>query len=455
MQDIYDHLESNIEKTISRLMELVEQPSVSAEGIGFDEAPHLVKRFFEESGLKSEIWPVGNGGHPSVFGEIRGDVDRTLFFYTHYDVQPVDPIDLWESPPFVPERRDDRLYGRGMSDDKGNIVARLAAIDAFMKVRGVLPCSVKFFAEGEEEIGSINLPKLVSERAGRMAADVCIWEGGGRNSSNDPFIYLGLKGILTVEISLSMISGDAHSSYATVLPSAPWRLLQALNTLRTPDGRVLIEGFYEDVLPTTWEEDEAIANLPDEAEEWMSTFGTGEFLGKLSGERLRRHYLLEPTCNIAGITSGYQGPGTKTVLPASASAKLDFRLVPEMDPGDIYEKLRGHLIKHGFSDVETMFMGGEYAYRTPMNSPWTRLVVETARDVYGREPVVTPTMAGTGPMYEIGKVLGVPIATSGVDHPSHRIHAPNKNITVEDLLLGAKHAALILERFGQHGLDEK
>lgn len=453
MQDVYKHIEAHVDEAIELLMELVRQPSVSAEGLGFDEAPGLVRRLFEDAGLEAEIWPVANAGQPSVFGEVAGDSDRTLLFYTHYDVQPTDPLELWDSPPFEPQLRGDRLYGRGVSDDKGNIVARLAAIRAFKQVRGSVPCRVKFFAEGEEEIGSINLPALVEQRADRLAADVCIWEGGGRNASGDPFIYLGLKGILTVEMRSRRLSSDAHSSYATVLPSAPWRLLAALNSLRASDGRVLINGFYDDVRPTTAEEDEAIAGLPDEAEEWSETFGSNEFLGGLAGEALRRRHLLEPTCNIDGITSGYQGPGTKTVLPAEASVKLDFRLVPDMGPRDTYEKLRSHLDGHGFDDVEVEYLGGEYAYRAPMDSPWTRLVADTAREIYGREPVITPTMAGTGPMYDIGEVLGLPIATSGVDHPSHRIHAPNENITVEDLLLGAKHAALILEHFGRQGLD--
>ncbi len=452
MQDIYDHIEDHIDEHIETLLRLVSQPSISAQRLGFDKAPGLVKEIFESVGLDTEIVPVPNDGLPSVYGTATGDnTDRTLLFYTHYDVQPVDPLELWESDPFKPERRGDRLYGRGMSDDKGNIVARIAAIKAFNETRGGLPCNLKFFAEGEEESGSINLPALIAQRGQDFAADACIWEGGGRNANNDPFMYLGLKGVLTVELSISRLSVDAHSSLATVLPSAAWRLLDALKTIKGDDDRVLIEGFYDDITPLSEAEEAAITELPDETEELRSIYGVSDFVNEVEGEALRRKLYLTPTANIAGLTSGYQGEGFKTVLPAAASAKLDFRLVPEMRPGDIFEKLRLHLDRHGFSDIEATLIGGVNPYRTAMDAPFVQLVAETAEEIYGRKPVVTPNMAGTGPMYDFGHDIGMPIATSGIDHPAHNIHAPNENITIDDFLLGAKQAALIIQRFAEQG----
>jgi acetylornithine deacetylase/succinyl-diaminopimelate desuccinylase-like protein len=452
MKDIYAHIEKHLDESIELLFRLVRQPSISAQKVGFDKAPGLVKEAFESVKLKTEIVPTPNNGLPSVFGKATGKrKDRTLLFYTHYDVQPVDPLDLWESDPFQPVKRGDRLYGRGISDDKGNIVARLAAIRAFNEVRGGLPCNLKFFAEGEEESGSINLPALIEKRGKDFDADACIWEGGGRNASNDPFIYLGLKGVLTVELRTRKLSGDAHSSYATVLPSAAWRLLDAVKTIKGPEDRVMIEGFYDDITELSASENAAVKALPDEAGEWRETFGVEEFVNGVTGEALRRKLFLTPTANIAGMTSGYQGAGFKTVLPAEASIKMDFRLVPEMRPRDIFDKLRRHLDRHGFSDVELHYLGGVNPYRTPMDSPWVKLVADTAQEIYGRKPVMTPNMAGTGPMYDFGHTLGMPIATSGIDHPSHKIHAPNENISVEDFLLGAKQAALIIERFAERG----
>lgn len=468
MKDIYRHIEEHLDESLQVLMDLVGQPSVSAQNIGFDKAPQVVKAALEKVGLKTEIVPVPNGGKPAVFGwtdsakpasgQGRGSSrdagrdapskSRTLLFYTHYDVQPPEPLELWESPPFEPVRRGDRIYGRGVSDDKGNVAARLAAIRAFQEVRGGLPCNLKFFVEGEEEIGSPNLSALIAQRGQDYKADACIWEGGGRNMAGDPLIYLGLKGILGVRLHVRKLSGDAHSSYGTILPSAPWRLVHALDTIRDRDGRVLIEGFYDAVTKPTRAEEEAVAKLPDETEEWKRTFGTDELLGGLAGVQLRRRHLFEPTATINGFESGYNGPGMKTVLPAEATVKIDFRLVPEQRPDDILAKLRKHLDKHGFEDVETEKLAGVNPARTSMESPWVKLVAGTAEEIYGRKPVFQPNMAGTGPMYEFAVTLGMPIATSGVDHPSHKIHAPNENIAVEDFLLGAKQAALIMERFG-------
>jgi acetylornithine deacetylase/succinyl-diaminopimelate desuccinylase-like protein len=452
MQDIYQHIEDHIDEHIATLFRLVSQPSISAQRLGFDKAPALVKDIFESVGMNTDIVPVPNDGLPSVYGTAQGErTDRTLLLYTHYDVQPVDPLDLWKSDPFKPERRGDRLYGRGMSDDKGNIIARIAAIRAFNEVRGGLPCNLKFFAEGEEESGSINLPDLIEQRGQDFAADACIWEGGGRDTNNDPFMYLGLKGVLTVELSIKRLSVDAHSSLATVLPSAAWRLLDALQTIKGDGDRVLIDGFYDDVTPLSDTEEAAIAALPDETEELRQIYGVRDFVNEVSGDALVRKKYLTPTANIAGLTSGYQGAGFKTVLPASASAKMDFRLVPEMRPNDIFNKLRRHLDRHGFSDIELTLIGGVNPYRTSMDAPWVKLVAETAEEIYGRKPVMTPNMAGTGPMYDFGKTIGMPIATSGIDHPAHNIHAPNENITIDDFLLGAKQAALIIQRFAERG----
>ena len=452
MQDIYQHIEDHIDEHIATLFKLVSQPSISAQRLGFEKAPVLVKEIFESVGLSTEIVPVPNDGLPSVYGSAQGKrTDRTLLFYTHYDVQPVDPLELWESDPFKPERRGDRLYGRGMSDDKGNIIARIAAIRAFNDLRGGLPCNLKLFAEGEEESGSINLPDLIEQRGQDFAADACIWEGGGRDANNDPFMYLGLKGVLTVELSIKRLSVDAHSSLATVLPSAAWRLLDALQTIKGDGDRVLIDGYYDDVKPLSDTEEAAIAALPDETEELRQIYGVRDFVNEVSGDALIRKKYLTPTANIAGLTSGYQGAGFKTVLPAAASAKMDFRLVPDMRPGDVFNKLRRHLDRHGYSDIEVKLIGGVNPYRTSMDAPWVKLVAETAQEIYGRKPVMTPNMAGTGPMYDFGKTIGMPIATSGIDHPAHNIHAPNENITVDDFLLGAKQAALIIQRFAERG----
>ena len=451
MKDINAHIESHVDESIEQLFELVRQPSISAQKFGVDKAPGLMKEILERHGFESEIVPVPNDGLPSVYGSLPAsqnpETAPTLLFYCHYDVQPVDPLDLWDTDPFEPTRVGDRLYGRGMSDDKGNIGARLAAIRAFTEVRGGVPCNIKMFCEGEEESGSVNLPDLIAERGNDFRADACIWEGGGRNLNNDPFMYLGLKGVLGVGLSVRQLAGDAHSSYAAILPSAAWRLLRALASIKDEDERILVDGFYDAIVEPSAEAVAAVEAQPDDAPEWRETFGVESFVKGVDGEDLRKQLLFQPTANIAGLDSGYQGEGMKTVLPAIASAKMDFRLVPEQRPHDIAEKLRKHLDKHGFTDVEVEVIAAVNPYRTDLDSPWVQMVAETAEEIYGRKPVMTPNMAGTGPMFDFGDTLGMPIATSGIDHPSHKIHAPNENITIEDFLYGARHAALIIDRF--------
>ncbi|MYA60894.1 MAG: M20/M25/M40 family metallo-hydrolase [Chloroflexi bacterium] len=466
MDSLLQHIEDNVDGALETLFTLVRQPSVSAQRLGFDKAPQLVADTFTDHGFASEILDAPNDGLPSVYGyapadpeafkrarQIAGidDVDAeppTLMLYVHYDVQPTDPIELWETDPFEPTRVGERLYGRGMSDDKGNIAARLAVINAFKAEWGGLPCNVKIFAEGEEESGSPNLPGLIENHKAKLTADACIWEGGGRNAQNHPLIYLGLKGVLAVELSVSLLNGDAHSSYATVLPSAAWTLVNALNSIKDPtDDRILVEGFYDDVRDSTPDEDNALANLPDDTDEWRETFGNASFVAGLGSEDLPRKHLFMPTANIAGLDSGYQGEGMKTVLPAKASAKMDFRLVPDMRPDDIFDKVRRHLDRRGFENVELNLTSGVHPFRTDMSSKWAQMAIQTSEHTYGKPAVIYPTMAGSGPMYDFGGVLGIPITSAGIDHPTHKIHAPNENITVEDFILGAQNIARLTQRF--------
>ena len=339
MEKIFSHIDSHIDETIETLFKMVAQPSISTQNIGFEKAPSLMKNILSEYGLNTKILQTSNNGHPSIFGEYKINNGKTLMLYTHYDVQPPDPLELWESDPFHPEKRGNRLYGRGMSDDKGNIAARLAAIRAFLDIENKLPCNIKFFAEGEEEMGSKNLMSLIEKNKTLLSADACIWEGGGRNMSNNPFIYLGLKGVLTINMSVRKLSVDAHSSYAPILPSAIERLIQAINSMKNDEGKIIIEGFGEDILDLNNEQIKAILSLPDDTNEWKETFGLEKLGDDLeSNEDLKIKLFAEPTANVAGIESGYNGEGMKTVLPAVAQCKMDFRLVPNQDPNKIFSQ---------------------------------------------------------------------------------------------------------------------
>ena len=443
------YIEGHLPEYIEELKRLCRQPSVAAQSNGVLECAQLTKEMLEEVGLTARILATEDPRYPVVYAERGGRSRKVLLFYNHQDVQPAEPLELWDSPPFEPTERDGRIYARGVSDDKGHLVARFAALKAILAVRGELPCGVKFCIEGAEEIGSPGFVEFVEEHRELLRADACIWEGGGVNWKGDPQITLGLKGILYVQMEVRSASQDSHSSYATVVPNPAWRLVWALSTLKDREEKILIPGFYDDVRPPTRQELEAVAKMPSEEANVREELGIAGFVKGVEGEELRRRHLFDPTCNICGIESGYTGEGTKTVLPAIARVKVDFRLVPDMRHEDILEKLRAHLDAQGFEDVVFSHSDGENASRTAMDSPFVRLVTEAARDVYGREPTMVPTMAGSGPMYCMAEGLGLPMASSGVGSPEDKIHAPNENTRIDLFLKGILHAAAILDEFGR------
>jgi acetylornithine deacetylase/succinyl-diaminopimelate desuccinylase-like protein len=449
MEDVVRHIEEHQQEAIDDLVRLCRLPSVSAEGRAIEETAKLLSEMLRGLGFRSQILPKA-GGHPVVYGELAGaSREKTLLFYNHYDVQPAEPLDLWSSPPFEPAVREGKLYARGACDNKGNIAARLAVIRAFQAVRGRVPLSLKFCIEGDEEIGSPGIEPFVEEHRQLLAADACLWEGGGVNWRGQPQITLGVKGLLYLELEARGANRDAHSSYATVLPNPAWRLLWALATLKDSQENILIDGFYQRGRPPTPQERAAVEAMPAEEAQRARSLGIDGFLKGVRGLDYRLRHLFEPTCNIDGLDSGYQGPGTKTVLPARAVAKIDFRLVPDQDPDDVLDKVQRHLRDQGYGDVEVRRLSAERPARTPIDHPFVGLVCQAAREVYGQEPVLIPSMAGTGPLYPFANTLGLPTADIGVGYPEARIHAPDENIRLADFLRSAKHIAVVMERFAQ------
>lgn len=442
------YLDAHLDESIAELARLVAQPSVSAQKQGIEECARLVVEMLEKRGFRATLYPTG--GAPVVFAERRGRANKTLIFYNHYDVQPAEPLELWATPPFEPSLREGKLFGRGVADDKGHIVSRLFAIDALLAQEGELPCTIKWVIEGEEETSSVHLEGFVREHRELLAADACIWESGGVDSREVPIQSLGLRGICYVELSVETANQDVHSGLGgSIFPNAAWRLVWALNSLKGPDERIRIPGFYDPVRPLSQQDRELMAALPDEAEEYRNRYGIREFLNGLTGgTELNIAEVFQPTCTICGLTSGYQGKGSKTVLPARASAKVDFRLVPDQRPEQVLKQLRAHLDAQGFPDVQIEYLGGETPARTDPNHPFIRLVVEAAREVYGVPMQMVPLSGGSGPNYIFIENLGLPIATAGVSYPGAQVHAPNENVRLDLYLKGAKHIARVLKEFG-------
>jgi acetylornithine deacetylase/succinyl-diaminopimelate desuccinylase-like protein len=447
---VEDYIKNNQEKFIKRLQDLCRQESVSATGSGVRECAVLVADTMKEVGIKTSTMNL-SAGNPIVYGEVESsNSNKTLIFYSHYDVQPPEPLELWKSKPFAAEIRDGAIYARGAEDNKGNLVGKLCATEAFLKTTGEPPMNLKFVFEGEEEIGSPSLPKFIKENKSMLSADVAVGEGGPVNGEGRPVIRLGNKGLLYVEFHVKTASADQHSQEAVISPNPAWRLVWALGSLKGPDEKIKIDGFYSGVEKYTPEEVELINSSPFDEEERRKGRGIDRFILGLSGNDLKLRYFEEATCNIAGFTSGYGGKGAKTVLPAVASAKMDFRLLPNQDPSDILEKLKKHLKQNGFDDI--IVEGGSQLMpsRTPVTNPYVRVAMKNMEEIYEKQPVIEITSAGSGPRYLFERILNAPMVNAGGSgNIGSKVHGPNENVRVGDYLLGIRANAALIEGFSQ------
>jgi acetylornithine deacetylase/succinyl-diaminopimelate desuccinylase-like protein len=415
---------------VDELKELIRQPTVSAEHIGVEETAAIVLARARAAGVDAAAERV-DGGPPTILGETGGG-ERRLLVYNHYDVQPPDPLDEWTTPPFEPTERDGHLYGRGVSDNKGNLMARLQALEAYRATIGDLPLRLRVLYEGEEESGSEHLAAFVGTFADRLRADGCVWEAGYKDAAGRPTISCGLKGIAYVELRVRGAAKDAHSSLATIVPNPAWRLVHALATLKNDRDEITIDGFAEQVRPPSAADMILLEKLPFDENGMLRIHGIQRFVRGLEGVELKRKHFFEPTCTICGIVSGYTGRGSKTVLPAVASAKIDFRLVPELTPEKVHRLLRAHLNRRGFDDVEMIPSHGEAPSRWPTDSLAARAAVEACRATYGTDPVIYPLMAGSGPMAQVCDALSIPVVGFGSGNAASANHASNENIAIAD-----------------------
>lgn len=449
-EKIREVVAANADRYVETFKQACAIPSVSAEGEGLEEMAAWLEAKLKDAG--AEVSRLTSPGAPAaLLGEINGKGGPTLLIYDHYDVQPVDPIDLWETPPFEPDIRDGRIFARGASDNKGDLVARLCALEVYREVAGDLPFNIKFFVEGEEETGSVHFEDICHTYADRLRADDCVWEGGWFDAEARPVAYYGCKGLLYVELKCRLLSGDQHSSIAVRVPSAAWELLRAIASMKDDQGRIVIDGFYDGIVEPGPAEREMIERLPTNEATELTRLGIDSFLGGLRGTELMLHGLYSPTANIAGFVSGYTVPGaSKTVLPAEALAKMDFRLVPDQNAGDVTEKLKRHLAKHGFEKVEVSVLSAENPSRSPMDSRLAKAVEAAAAEWFPQPLSGYPWMVATGPMYPIAQGLGIPVCSPpGVGRPDSRAHAPNENARIDDFLEIIGYTARYLEEYGR------
>ncbi|HEP1570792.1 TPA: M20/M25/M40 family metallo-hydrolase [Streptococcus suis] len=425
-----------IQTYFEKLEVLISKKSIFAQQIGLLDVATYLKDMFEEAG--AEVVLDDSYAAPFVMATFKASVPdaKTLIFYNHYDTVPADADQVWEKGnPFELTISDGYIYGRGVDDDKGHITARLSALKKYQaRQNGDLPVNVIFIMEGAEESASVDLDKYLSKyKEHLIGADLLVWEQGHRNSLHQLEIAGGNKGIVTFDLQVKSADLDIHSSYGGVIDSASWYLLSALQSMRAADGRILVDGIYEQVQePNERElalvEEFALATSQSMTDIYGLTLPT---LIEDRREFLKRLYF-EPSITIEGLSTGYLGQGVKTIIPAQASAKMEVRLVPGLEPHDVLDKIRQHLDKHGFDKVEVVFTLGEMSYRSDMSHPAIVNVIELAKKLTPEGVAVLPTSPGTGPMHTVFHALGVPIAGFGLGNANSRDHAGDENVSIAD-----------------------
>lgn len=450
-EEIERHLSLNRASYLEGLKEFVSIPSVSAKGTGMTECAEWLAKAMQELGIETEILPTA--GSPAVYGELsKGTSHKTLLVYGHYDVQPPDPVVLWKTDPFEPQVIDDHLYGRGATDDKGNIWAVLMGLKTAVAV-GDTKLNLKFLFEGEEEVGSPHLPDIVKTQVQRLSADYGLLCDRGIHESGRPQMYLGNKGIVKVELRVKEGKREVHSGHAPLIPNAAWELVWALNATKDRHNRILVEGFSTSANPPSEEDLKLLAMIPFDPENFRQEYGIKKTLKDGSPQEMLAHLLFTPTANISGMASGYYGEGSKTVIPNEAIAKMDFRLVDGQTSKEAKEKIGRHFESLGLDGLSCELLGSMEPSKTSPNAPSVKAAIESAKEAYGSEPVVWPLLDGSGPLALFTPCLKVPMFVVGLGAPFSRAntHAPNENIGLNEFYRGISFMANYYHRLGKMG----
>jgi acetylornithine deacetylase/succinyl-diaminopimelate desuccinylase-like protein len=452
---IESRVESDIDTLTSQLQQLIRVPSVSAKKqLTITKCAKLVSEIMSKAGIKSELLKLDYNSEeiaPIVYGEVKSKNNpdgKTILFYNHYDVQPPEPIELWDDDPFSGKIDGNLIFGRGASDDKGELITRIKAVQYFLDETGDVPCNVKFLIEGEEEVGSSHLEKYLIKYKQKFSCDATIWEFGYIDENETPIISLGMKGLLCVELHAICANADLHSSLAVLVENPAWRLVHALKTIRDENGTITIKNWHEDIRDFSAEELECIKQEDFDISDFKKNYGLSNIFNENDTEKMKKASVGGVTSNISGLFSGYIGEGSKTVLPSKAMAKLDFRLVPEMKPKKQFELLRDHFDSNGFKDIQLKFLSGEPACRIPVNNEFVKLVEASALEEFGKV-IKSISSAGTGPMWYFNSILKCPCVGIGCTYKYSRIHSPNEFVRIDLIKKTTKCIGNIIERFGK------
>ncbi len=453
-----DYLDREQDRFVAELIDFVRIPSVSAKpdnAADVRRAGEWVAARLTQAGLEhAEVLPTA--GHPVVCADwLHAGPDKpTVLIYGHFDVQPAEPLELWTSPPFAPELRDGKLWGRGASDDKGGMFVPILALEALLKTSGRLPVNVKCFFEGQEEIGSPDLPPFVAANRARLEADMIFSADGLQWAPDTPQIVLALKGLVSLEITVSGARSDLHSGlHGGGIANPAMALAQLLASMKTADGKIAVAGFYDDVVPLSEDERAQIARVPYDEAAYLAETGAPAPFGE-PGYTTRERLWARPTLDINGLTSGWQGAGTKTVLPARASAKITCRLVADQSPERIFELIRAHVAAHlpaGVTAEVVQLPGRADPLLVPGGHNATAVAAEILTEVYGKAPYRTRAGGSIPVMTTLFDVLGVHAVMFGFSHDDENLHAPDEFFRLDAFRLGQTAYCRLLERLGGMG----
>ncbi len=448
------YLQTQQPRFVDELLEFLRIPSISAlpqHAADVQRAAEWAARRLIAAGIE-HVRVLPTGGHPVVYGDwLHAPGKPTILIYGHVDTQPADPLELWTTPPFEPTIREGRVYARGASDNKGNIFLTIVAVEALLKTAGALPVNVKFFIEGQEEIGSPQIPGFLAVHRDLFACDMVISSDSTQWAEDQPALWVGNRGLCALQIDVYGPASDLHSGvYGGAVQNPLHALVQVLGSMRSPDGRILVEGFYDDVAPLSEADRALIAQVPFDEQAYKAQIGVEELFGEPGYSTYERLWA-RPTLEINGIWGGFQGEGIKTVLPREAHAKITCRLAAHQDPDRVVAALIAHVEKHRARGVQTIarrLPGSAKPYLMPADHPGNRAAHAVLEELYGKPPFYVRTGATLPVSAMFLETLGAYTVSFGFGLEDEQFHAPNEFFRLASFERGQRAYCLLLERLG-------
>ncbi len=454
-KDLEKFLTDNDARIRDELFEFLRIPSVSAKSdhnADTAKAADWVKASLDRIGVPAKIYKTE--GHPVVVGEWRNAPGApTVLIYGHYDVQPVEPLDLWTSPPFEPTVRDGKIYARGSVDDKGQLFLHIKALEAHLAVRRKLPLNIVVLFEGEEEIGSEHLSPFVEKQKKMLAADGVVISDSAMFAPGQPSILSSLRGLAYFEIHVEGSTGDLHSgSYGGAVVNPAAALARIISTLHDTDGHIAIAGFYDKVREWDAKVREQMRSLPFDDATLIHETGVSALGGEKGYTTLERLWT-RPTCEVNGLLSGWTGEGAKTVLPAKAMAKVSCRLVPDQDPADTEKLLKAHVAKVAPKGVKATVkhLHGGKPWRAELSGPLFDAARAALKSAFGKEPVIVGEGGSIPVVGDFARILGAPVLLVGFGLPGENAHAPNEWMSEENFRRGMVAMAALWDEYAALG----